>query len=64
MENLGVAYGIKKDYVKSIEFFNKVLAIKPDNAETYMNLAGSYFNLGNKQKAAECKTKATQLQKK
>ncbi len=64
LENLGVAYGIKKDYVKSIEFFNKVLAIKPDNAETYMNLAGSYFNLGNKQKAAECKTKATQLQKK
>jgi tetratricopeptide (TPR) repeat protein len=64
LENLGVAYGIKKDYEKSIEFFNKAIAVKPDNPEVYMNLAGSYANMGNKQKAAEYQAKAAELQKK
>ncbi|MFA4852259.1 MAG: DUF1736 domain-containing protein [Bacteroidales bacterium] len=64
LENLGVAYGIKKDYEKSIEFFNKALVVKPDNPQTYANLAGSYQIMGNKKKAAECLAKAAELQKK
>ena len=63
LENLGVAYGIKKDYKKSIEYFNKSLEIKPDNPQTYINLSGSYFSSGNKQKAAECQAKANELMK-
>ena len=63
LENLGVAYGIKKDFKKSIEYFNKSLQIKPDNPQTYLNLSGSYFNSGNKQKAAECQAKANELMK-
>ncbi|MFA4852868.1 MAG: tetratricopeptide repeat protein [Bacteroidales bacterium] len=64
LENIGVAYGIKKDYEKSIEFFNKAIAVKPDNPQTYANLAGSYLNMGNKKKAAECQAKVAELQKK
>ena len=63
LENIGVAYGIKKDFKKSIEFFTKALALKPDNPQTYMNLAGSYKYMGDKQKAAECYAKAAELQK-
>ena len=63
LENLGVAYGLKKDFPKSIDFFNKAITAKPDNPQLYMNLAGSYANLGDKQKAAECKAKAIELQR-
>jgi tetratricopeptide (TPR) repeat protein len=63
LENIGVAYGLKKDFEKSIEFFNKALVAKPDNPQVYMNLAGSYLNLGDKQKAEQCKAKAMELQK-
>ena len=64
LENLGVAYGLKKDYHKSIEFFKKSIEIKPENPQTYLNLAGSYQNIGDKEKANQCYQKAMQLQKK
>ncbi|MFA4852342.1 MAG: hypothetical protein WC599_07485, partial [Bacteroidales bacterium] len=64
LENIGVAYGIKKDYEKSIEFFNKAIDVKDDNPQTYANLAGSYLNMGNKKKAAECQAKVAELQNK
>ncbi|HQI46914.1 MAG TPA: tetratricopeptide repeat protein, partial [Bacteroidales bacterium] len=63
-ENLGVAYGLKKDFLKSIEFFKKSIEIKPENPQTYLNLAGSYQNIGDKEKANQCYQKALQLQKK
>jgi len=49
--------------MKSIDFFTKAIAAKPDNAQLYMNLAGSYANMGDKQKAEQCKAKAIELQK-
>lgn len=61
LENLGVAYGIKKNYLKSIEFFKKAIEAKPDDAQIYMNLSGSYLNSGDKIKAAECQQKANEL---
>lgn len=64
LENLGVAYGLKKDFLKSIEFFKKSIEIKPENPQTYLNLAGSYQNIGDKEKANQCYQKALQLQKK
>ena len=63
LENIGVAYGLKKDFPRSIEFFNKAITAKPDNPQLYMNLAGSYANLGDKQKAEQCKAKAIELQR-
>jgi len=63
LQNIGVAYGIKKDYKKSIEFLNKVMAIKPDDPQTYLNLADSYQNINNKKKADEYRDKAAKLQK-
>lgn len=64
LENLGVAYGIKGNFIKSIEYFKKAIAVKPDNAQTYTNLAGSYRNIGDKKNEAECLAKAEELKKK
>ena len=61
LENIGVAYGIKKNFAKSIEFFKKAIEVKPDNPQTYMNLAGSYLNIGDKINAAKCQQKANEL---
>jgi len=61
LENLGVAYGIKKNYLKSIEFFKKAIEAKPDDAQIYMNLSGSYLNSGDKVNAAKCQQKANEL---
>jgi tetratricopeptide (TPR) repeat protein len=61
LENLGVAFGIKKNYVRSIEFFKKAIEAKPDDAQIYMNLSGSYLNSGDKVNAAKCQQKANEL---
>jgi len=61
LENLGVAFGFKKDFKRSIEFFKKAIVIKPDEPQIYVNLANSYLNLGNKQKADEYRAKAKEL---
>lgn len=64
LENLGIAYGIKKDFDKSIAFFEKAIEADPDKASIYTNLSGTYNIMGNKVKAAECLQKAAELQKK
>lgn len=62
LENLGVAYGIKSDFQKSIQFFEAAIKITPDNPQLYTNLAGTYMNMGNKTKAAELRATAQSLQ--
>ena len=53
LENLGVAYGILKDFPKSIQYFNAAINLDPENPQLYSNLAGTYYNMGNKAKADE-----------
>ncbi|HNW98133.1 MAG TPA: tetratricopeptide repeat protein [Bacteroidales bacterium] len=64
LENLGIAYGIKKDYAQSILYFEKALVVSPDNYRIYSNMSGTYHNMGNDAKAKECLQKAAELQKK
>jgi len=61
LENIGIAYGIKKDYRKSIEFFMKSLEVRPENAQVYMNMGGTYINMGDKAKAQKCFEKAAEI---
>ncbi len=62
LENLGIVYGVKKDYENSVKFFSKALEIKPDNAGVYNNLASTYKTMGQMAKAEECLNKAKELQ--
>ncbi|MBP7496487.1 MAG: tetratricopeptide repeat protein [Bacteroidales bacterium] len=53
LENLGVAFGIKGDYVKSEFFFLKALDLKPDDKQIMQNLVGTYNNMKEFKKAEE-----------
>jgi protein O-mannosyl-transferase len=59
--DLGVAYGMKRDYIKSAESLQKAMAIDPYDVGIYMNLAVTYYNLGDKDKASEYSQKANEL---
>jgi len=52
-ENLGVAYGIKKEYPQSLEAFFKALELKPGNKSIYTNISHTYYQMGNMEKAKE-----------
>lgn len=45
--NLGVAYGIKGNYQKALEYFQKGLQKFPDNPNYYLNIAYTYEKMGN-----------------
>lgn len=64
-ENLGICYAMKGDYVNSIKEFELGLKYKTkiskEDARVYMNMAISWQNMGNKQKADENFQKAFQL---
>ncbi|NVO02316.1 MAG: DUF1736 domain-containing protein [Bacteroidetes bacterium] len=62
-ENLGIAYGIKKDWGKSLFYFEKAYDLKPDSPQLLINIAGTYSNMGNKAKANELTLKAQELSK-
>jgi protein O-mannosyl-transferase len=61
--DLGVAYGLKRDYAASIEVLQKALAIDPSDAGININLGFTYQNLGNIVKANEYYEKARKLKK-
>ena len=50
-EDLGVAYGLNGQYGKAIETAGKLVALNPNYAPAYINLAASYRNKGNNKKA-------------
>ncbi|MCX6273039.1 MAG: hypothetical protein NTU44_17845 [Bacteroidetes bacterium] len=53
LENLGICYGIKRDFKQSLDFFNKALAISPESPRLLSNMASSYNMMGDKAKAEE-----------
>lgn len=62
--DLGVVYAMSGEYSKSIEYFEKVLKIDPDDPDNYINLGMSYQNIGRREKAAAMFTKAESLKAK
>jgi len=58
LENLGIVYGIMRDYKKSIFYFQKALELKPDKYEIYLNIAETYRIMGDTKSAAEYLSKA------
>jgi tetratricopeptide (TPR) repeat protein len=63
-ENLGIVYGIKRQFELSILYFNKAVSIDSTQARIYQNLAGTYSAMGNKTKVKECLNKAMQYAQK
>ncbi|MFI5164362.1 MAG: tetratricopeptide repeat protein [Bacteroidia bacterium] len=71
LENLGICYAMKGDYDNSIKNFERVIQLKTEpatgsvitkeDARIFMNLALSWQNKGDKQKADEYFQKAFQL---
>ncbi len=59
-ENLGIVYGIKRQFELSVLYFNKALSIDSKQPRIYQNLAGTYNAMGDKAKAQECLNKAVQ----
>ena len=58
---LGWVYWERKELDKAIEQFNKVLAIDPEDADTYGCLARIYFEKRMYKQAVEYTDKALQL---
>jgi len=58
---LGVAYGIKGNHQKAVEYFGKSIALKPDLAINYTSMATAYKGMGNEAKAREYYEKALEL---
>ncbi len=50
-ENLGIVYGIKKQYDLSLSYFQKAIAIDSTQARIYQNISGTYRAMGNIQEA-------------
>ena len=63
LEKLGVIYGMKKDYARSVEFFQKAIAVTPENPQLYRNIATSYSSMGDTEKMNAALAKAAELEK-
>lgn len=63
-ENLGIVFGIKKNFERSIYYFNQALKIDSTQARIYLNIAGTYNAMGNKGEAERYKSKAKQYENK
>ncbi|MDQ5987569.1 MAG: hypothetical protein CSYNP_03314 [Syntrophus sp. SKADARSKE-3] len=47
----GQSFMVAGDYEEAVEAYNQVIALKPDDAKGYGNLAAAYFYLGNYKQA-------------
>lgn len=63
LENLGVIYGMKKNFEESIRYFERAIALAPTNAQLYRNIAASYQGAGRMDKVEECQKKLKELEK-
>lgn len=61
IENLGVVYGLRRDFNKSLTFFLKAVSLSPNESRIHRNLANTYLQLNQPQKAAYHFEKANQL---
>lgn len=59
--NIGYIYLSQKDFIKAIEYFNKVLEINPDFAEGYYNRGLIYIFQGRAEQGREDLSKAGEL---
>ena len=48
---MGIAYGMKGNFEKALELNQRVLDIDANNAKAALNIAITYQNIGNKEKA-------------
>ncbi|MEI6348643.1 MAG: glycosyltransferase family 39 protein [Bacteroidota bacterium] len=60
-ENLGIVYGIRKQYQQSIYYFNQALKVDSTQARIYQNIAGTYAAMGDKASAQRYIQKAAQI---
>jgi tetratricopeptide (TPR) repeat protein len=60
-ENLGVAYGISRNFDLSIKHLNEAIKINPNNPQSYINMAGSYNNMGRQDLAQKAMIKAQEI---
>ena len=60
-KDLGVAYGISGNYLKSIPALEKAIELDPDDDLSYTNLGYTYMNLGETQKGQEYIAKGASL---
>ncbi|HEX2936081.1 MAG TPA: glycosyltransferase family 39 protein [Bacteroidales bacterium] len=61
--DLGVAYGLKKEFAKSASMLEKAVAINPNDPNVLMNLGLSYQFMGDMNKARVCFVKADSLKR-
>ncbi len=60
--NLGAAYGIKKQYNKAIEVYEKALKVSPNNINILNNIALTYKMIGQNDKAEQYSKKAKEIE--
>jgi tetratricopeptide (TPR) repeat protein len=60
-KDLGVAYGMDGQYVESVKWLEKAVAMDPGDYTIYINLGITYRKMGNQGKAKEYFLKAEQL---
>ena len=60
--NLGTAYGMKKQYDKALEVFEKALKVSPNNFSVLNNLALTYKMIGQNDKAEQYAKKAKEIE--
>ncbi len=63
-KDIGVAYGMKGLYNKSIEFFTKAISLDPNDSQSYYNLGVTYQQIGDIPNANVYLTKAEELKQK
>lgn len=61
LRNLGIVYGLSEQFDKSVIVLEKAVALQPNFGPNYVDLAVSYFNIGEVLKAKETMNKAQQL---
>jgi len=59
--NIAFSYSQKKDWASAEEAYKKSMEVKPDDAASYVGLAGIYFNTGKTAEAKPLVEKAVQL---
>jgi tetratricopeptide (TPR) repeat protein len=63
LKDLGVAYGLQKNYSKSVEIFNKAIQLEPDDPQLYINQGINFRQMGQPDKAGYYFKKARELQR-
>lgn len=61
LENLGIVYGFKKDFKRSLDYFFRALSFNPSKYELCLNISETFRNMGDHLSAAKYKTKADSL---